>query len=215
MTDRTVARAPVPSAAAAPADEDRPRLVASPPSSLSLRNRAGRALWSVVWLVLFRPSPRTLHGWRRLLLRVFGATVGRGVRVYPSARIWAPWNLEMREHACLGDFVDCYSVDRIVIGARATVSQYSFLCTASHDFEDARMPLTTAPITIGDEVWVTADVFVAPGVTIGSGAVIYARSSVFRDVPTWTVAAGSPAKPLRERRLYRPSVPYTNDHSRS
>lgn len=168
---------------------------------LSVRNKLGRALWGAVWLLLYRPTPRPLHGWRRLLLRLFGARVGVGARPYPSARVWAPWNLVMGEHSCLGDRVDCYCVDTIHIGAHAVVSQYSFLCTASHDYTDPGMPLVTAPIFIGDRAWVTADVYVAPGVRIGEGSVIGARSNVMNDIPAWVVAAGSPEMPIKPRRF--------------
>ena len=107
----------------------------------------------------------------------------------------------MGDHSCLSHCVDCYSVDRITLGAYTTVSQYSFLCTASHDYTDPAMPLTTAPIILGDRVWVTADVFIAPGVIIGEGAVITARSSVFHDIEPWTVAGGNPAQPIKPRRF--------------
>jgi putative colanic acid biosynthesis acetyltransferase WcaF len=166
---------------------------------LSFRNKVGRALWTVVWLVLYRPTPRIFHPWRCLLLRVFGAKLGKIVHPYPSARVWAPWNLEMGDHSCLSDNVDCYCVDKIRIGKNATVSQYSFLCTASHDYTDPAMPLLTAPIIISDYAWVTADVFIAPGVTINEGAVITARSSVFSDIEPWVVATGNPAKPVKSR----------------
>lgn len=176
---------------------------------ISLRNKVGRAVWKVVWLLLFRPTPRSFQAWRCLLLRAFGAKLSKAVHPYPSARIWAPWNLEMGDHSCLSEHVDCYSVDRITIGAHATISQYSFLCTASHDYRDPAMPLVTAPITIGENAWVAADVFVAPGVTIGEGAVVTARSSVFSDIDPWTVAAGNPAKPVKTRELLARGVkPY-------
>jgi putative colanic acid biosynthesis acetyltransferase WcaF len=168
---------------------------------LSIANKLARALWNLVWLLLYRPSPVPLHGWRRFLLRLFGAKVGRGAHPYPSVKIWAPWNLEMGDHSCLSHHVDCYCVDRIRLGAHTTVSQYSFLCTASHDYTDRAMPLITAPITLGEWVWVTAGVFVAPGVTIGDGSVITARSSVFRDIGPWMVAAGNPAEPVKPRRF--------------
>jgi putative colanic acid biosynthesis acetyltransferase WcaF len=171
------------------------------PSQHALSNKLGRTLWRIVWGLLYRPSPKIFHGWRRFLLRLFGSKVGRGAHPHPSARIWAPWNLEMGDHSCLSHHVDCYCVDRVVIGAHATVSQYSYLCTASHDFEDPTMPLVAAPIVIGDGAWVAADVFVAPGVTIGDGAVVGARSSVFSDVEPWHVAAGNPARCLRKREL--------------
>ncbi len=107
----------------------------------------------------------------------------------------------MGDHSCLSEQVDCYCVDKIKIGAHTTISQYSFLCAASHDYEDPAMPLVTAPITIGDWAWVTADVFVAPGVTIGDGAVVTARSSVLHDIPAWVVASGNPAKARKKRIL--------------
>lgn len=107
----------------------------------------------------------------------------------------------MDDHSCLSEWVDCYCVDKIRIGAHTTVSQYSFLCTASHDYESPGMPLVSAPITLGDRVWITADVFVGPGVTIGDGAVVTARSSVFSDIPAWMVARGNPAMPVRVRNL--------------
>lgn len=165
----------------------------------SFAHRAMRVLWGLVWLIAYRPSPRLLHGWRRFLLRLFGAKIGKGAHPYPSAKIWAPWNLEMGDHSCLASDVDCYSVDRIVLGARATVSQYSYLCTAGHDYRGPGMPLTTAPITIGEGAWIAADVFVGPGVTVGEGAVIGARSSLFRDIDPWTVAVGNPARPIKKR----------------
>jgi putative colanic acid biosynthesis acetyltransferase WcaF len=169
------------------------------PSPHPLPNRLARALWGVAWLTLFRPSPRIFFGWRRLLLRSFGARIGRGAVVLASAKIWAPWNLEMGPYSCLSHQVDCYSVDAIRIGAYATVSQYCFLCAASHDPDSADMTLTTAPIMIGDHAWLAADVFIAPGALIGEGAVVGARSSVFKNVPAWTVALGTPARVVRKR----------------
>lgn len=169
------------------------------PSTHPLSNCIARALWGGVRLILFRPTPQIFPGWRRFLLRSFGARIDRGVRVDASAKIWAPWNLEMGKYSSLGAQVDCYSVDAIRIGAYATVSQYSFLCAASHDPDSAEMTLITAPIVIGDHAWIAADVFVAPGVVIGEGAVIGARSSVFKNVPEWTIAMGTPACAIRKR----------------
>lgn len=181
------------------------------PREISLGNKLARVGWNLVWLLLFRPSPTLLHGWRRFLLRLFGARIGKPAYLYPSARIWAPWNLEMGDHSTLASGVDCYCVDRIRLGSFTTVSQYSFLCTASHDYLDPvilhqpQMPLVTGPITLGDCVWITADVFVGPGVKIGDGTVVLARSSVVRDLPAWVVASGSPAI-VRKERLLRPAA---------
>ena len=166
---------------------------------ISRANKLARAAWNLVWLLLYRPSPIPFHAWRRFLLRLFGARIGKGTHPYPSARIWAPWNLVMHEHSCLSHFVDCYCVDRIELGAHATVSQYSYLCTASHDFRKRGMPLVTGPIVIGQNAWVAADAFIGPGVEIGEGAVVGARSSVFKDIAPWRVVAGSPAREIGQR----------------
>lgn len=174
------------------------------PSSHSARNKVGRALWGIVWLLFYRPSPKPFHFWRRFLLRLFGARIGKGVHPHASARIWAPWNLEMGDHSCLSHQVDCYCVAPIRLGAHSTVSQYSYLCTASHDIDVPDMPLTTAPIVIGEGAWITADVFVGPGVTIGDGAVVGVRSTVLKDVEPWTVVAGSPAKFIKRREIKGP-----------
>lgn len=171
------------------------------PSPHSYQNWVGRLLWAMVWHMLFRPSPRPFHAWRCWLLRVFGAKVEQGAHPYPSARIWAPWNLTMGEGSCLGDHVDCYAVDRVTLEPYATISQYTFLCTASHDYTVRGMPVITAPIRVGRRAWVAADVFVGPGVTIGEGAVVGARASVFRNVDPWTVVGGNPARIIKKYEL--------------
>jgi putative colanic acid biosynthesis acetyltransferase WcaF len=186
----------------APAAMERPSVdLSQNRSEHSWLNQLARGLWSAVWLTLFWPSPRLLHGWRRMLLRLFGARIGRHVRVYPSARIWAPWNLAMDDYSCLGPEVDCYCVAPIRIGQHAVVSQYSYLCAASHDYTLAHLPLVSAPITIEDGAWITADVFIGMGVTVGAGAVVGARAAVFKDVEPWTIVGGNPARFLKRREL--------------
>jgi putative colanic acid biosynthesis acetyltransferase WcaF len=164
-------------------------------------NKLLRAMWQVIWLLLYRPSPIPLHAWRRVLLRLFGATIEANARAYPSTKIWAPWNLTMRQNSCMGPYVDCYCVDKIELGVGATVSQYSYLCSASHDYMKRQHPLITAPIHVHDHAWVAADVFVGPGVTIGEGAVVFARSTVVRDIEAWMVVAGPDAKVKKRREL--------------
>ncbi|MBA4189044.1 MAG: putative colanic acid biosynthesis acetyltransferase [Planctomycetaceae bacterium] len=168
-------------------------------NQLGWRNKLARAAWGVVWVMLFRPSPRPLHGWRRFLLRRFGATVGRGAHPYPLAWVWAPWNLEMGDHSCLADGVDCYSVALIRLGRSALVSQRTFLCGATHDYNHPEFPLVAKPITIADGVWVAAEAFIGPGVTVGEGAVVGARACVTKDVEPWTVVAGNPAIMIKRR----------------
>ncbi|MDF1870493.1 MAG: hypothetical protein P1U30_08895 [Phycisphaerales bacterium] len=174
---------------------------AAPPSPHSLQNKLMRVLWGIVQATLFRCSPRPFHAWRNFLLRLFGAKLHKSARVYPRAKVWGPWNLVMHELSAIADDVDCYCVKPITIGARSTVSQYSYLCGATHDHERSALPLIPMPITIGEDVWIAADVFVAPGTTINDGVVVGARSSVFTDLPAWTICIGSPAKPKGPRAL--------------
>lgn len=171
------------------------------PSPHNVRNRALRAVWQCTYFVLFRPTPKVLHGWRAMLLRLFGARVGQGAHPYPSCKIWAPWNLVMGDHSCLGPYVDCYNVDRIELGEYVTVSQYAHLCGATHDYTKLTMPLVPEPIRIEARAWVAAGAFVGPGVTVEEGAVVGARACVVRDVPAWTVVAGNPARVIKRRVL--------------
>lgn len=166
---------------------------------LTFGNKVSRVVWQIVWMLLYRPSPVFMHGWRRWLLRLFGATIEAGAHPYPSAKIWAPWNLTMRQHSCLAPQVDCYCVAPVILGAHAIVSQYSYLCTASHDFKDRAFPLVAAPIALEAHAWVAADVFVGPGVTIGEGAVVGARSTVVRSVAPWAVVAGPAQRVVGQR----------------
>lgn len=134
-----------------------------------------------------------------MILCLFGATIGPGARAYPTAKIWAPWNLIMEENSCLGPDVECYNVAPIHLGRDSIVSQRSFLCTASHDFEDKDFSLIGSSIIISQGAWIAAESFVGPGITVNQHAVVLARSVVTRDVAANTVVAGNPAQYIRER----------------
>lgn len=174
------------------------------PSAFSLRHKIARAAWAVVSSTLFRYSPRPLYAWRRMLLRVFGARLGRNTVVHSTAKIWAPWNLTMEDQSCLSHDVDCYTVDKIRLGARSVVSQGAFLCTASHVLDDIAMPLVTSPIEVYADAWIAARAYVAPGVTIGRGAVVGACAVVTRDVGELEIVAGNPARTIGRRKLVLP-----------
>ncbi len=157
-------------------------------------------LWWIVQAVLFHASPQVFFGWRRMLLRLFGAKVGPGVLLRPSVSVTYPWNVTIGENAWIGDDVTLYSLAPITIGRCAVVSQKSYLCTGSHDPERMAFDILGEPITIGDEAWVAADCFVMPGVSIGRAAVVSARSLVRSDVEAGAIVAGSPARFMRWRK---------------
>jgi putative colanic acid biosynthesis acetyltransferase WcaF len=164
----------------------------------------GRKTWVVIcwWLVQAIAFPLSLHnfnGFRCWLLRLFGAQIGKGVVIRPTARFTYPWKVSIGDYSWIGDDVVLYSIDRIEIGSHCSISQKSYLCTGSHDIGDRAFKLITAPIKIGNGVWVATDCFIAPGVNIGANSVIGARSSVFKDIPEGQVAWGSPCTPRYPR----------------
>lgn len=166
---------------------------------IGIRNRAGRLLFSATWAILCSVTPRGFHRWRCWIIRMFGGKIARNCSVYPSAKIWAPWNLTMHEDSCLGDGVECYSVDKITLGARVVVSQRAFLCSASHDVSSPVFELVTSPIVLEENSWVAAEAFVGPGVCIGAGAVVAARAVVVKDVSPWTIVGGNPSQVIGKR----------------
>jgi len=170
----------------------------------STRNRLARALWHLAYVLLFRPTPRPAHAWRTLLLRLFGAQLGKHCHIYAKCIIWAPWNLRCDDSACIADGVNVYNAAPVRLGSHAIVSQDAYLCTATHDMDDPAFPLITAPISIGAYAWVCARAAVLPGVHLGEGAVLGLGAVASQDLEPWQVYAGVPARSLRQRR--RPSA---------
>lgn len=168
----------------------------------SVREKFGRAAWVVVESTLFRFSPKRADRFRAWLLRLFGAQIeGRPEVLRRTVRIEVPWNIDLGDRVQIGDHARLYSLGPIRIGAHSVVSQYAHLCAGTHDYSDTDFPLRRVPICVGRWCWIAADVYVAPGVCIGDGVVVGARSNVVKDLPGWTVCVGSPAKPVRRRPL--------------
>lgn len=164
-----------------------------------------RGAWNIACLLLFRPFPtRVFRGWRVLVLRLFGAEISKGAEVYSSVRIWAPWNLKMAQGSCIGPHTVCYNQAMVILEEGATVSQYSYLCTAGHDtskLNTAGEGLIVAPIVLRKGAWVGTRAFINMGVEIGENAIVGATASVYKDVEPWTVVGGNPAKVLKKRIL--------------
>lgn len=134
-----------------------------------------------------------------MLLRAFGARIGRDVHIYPNVRIIMPWNVSIGDECAIGERVVIYSLGRITIGKKVTVSQQAHLCAGTHDHRRPDFPLVKTPIVIGDGVWICADAFIGPGVRVGYGAVIGARAVAIKDVPRNAIVVGNPARTVRER----------------
>lgn len=167
---------------------------------LSWRNKLGRLVWNCVYIFLFRPFfLNCFNRWRIFLLKIFGADIKKGVVVYSSVKIWAPWNLRMDDYSCFGPGVECYNTGNVFIGKHTTISHRVFLCPGSHDFTDSQFPMIPSDIIIEDQVWVAAEAFIGPRVHIGQGAVVGARACVFKNVDAWTVVGGNPAQFIKKR----------------
>lgn len=156
-------------------------------------------LWWIVQATAFRWSPQFMYGWRRFLLRLFGAKIGRGVTLRPSVEITYPWKLSIGDYSWIGDYAALYTLGEIRIGDNVCVSQHCYLATAYHDYTRPTFDMIGSFVAIESEAWLATRVFVAPGVTIGRGAVVGACSVVLKDVPPMMVCAGNPAKIVRAR----------------
>ena len=168
--------------------------------AFSLSSRIRRLVWNICWLLLYRTSPRPLHAWRSMLLRVFGAKLGSNCHFYPGSKIWAPWNLICADQVTAADGVEIYNPGPIQLGSHAILSQEAYLCGATHDYDDPAFPLVAYRMTIGAYAWICARASVAPGVSVAEGAVLGLGSVATRNLEPWTVYAGSPAVKVKDRR---------------
>ncbi|MCF7816552.1 MAG: hypothetical protein K9M54_01620 [Kiritimatiellales bacterium] len=164
----------------------------------------GIQLCRILWAfgkVVFRLVPRPLYAPRRVLLRMFGAKIGAQVNIANTATIYFPWNLEIGDWSSIGEHAYIYNLGKITVGEKATISQRAHLCAGSHDYTDPALPLLTPPIHIGAQAWICADAFVGPNVTVGEGAVVGACAVVFKDVESWSIVAGNPARFVKIREM--------------
>ncbi len=168
-------------------------------SPYSLQEKVWRLLWSIVQATFFRYSFHTWNSWRIFLLNSYGAKVDASCVIRRTVKVECPWNLTLKQHSCLGDHAIVYCLGKVVIGERVSISQYAHLCAGTHDYNDKDMPLLRHPITIEDDVWIAADAFVGPKVTVGEGAILGARSVAMRDLDPWTIYSGNPAVIRRTR----------------
>lgn len=170
---------------------------------LTRRNKVGRTMWSIVYVLLFRLSPRACYGWRRSLLKLFGAKMDNTALVFPDVQIWAPWNLEMGARSVMGEKVNCYNVGLICFEEDTSAAGFNVLCTASHDIHSEGRELVVEPIRIRRGAWLFFNSFIGPGVEIGEAGIVAASAAVFKNVEPYSVVGGNPARHLKWRDLQK------------
>ena len=156
-------------------------------------SRSKEMLWVFVKCVFFQtpwPWPSRL---RVVLLRSFGARVGRDVTIRSQVNITFPWRLTVGDHVWFGEEVVVLSLAPVTIESHVCISQRAFLCTGSHDFRSQMFELIVKPITVRERSWIAAQVFIAPGVEIGPGSMVAAGSVVVENVPPGSLVHGNPA----------------------
>jgi putative colanic acid biosynthesis acetyltransferase WcaF len=164
-----------------------------------LSSRLKRLIWNTCWLLFYRTSPRPLHAWRSMLLRIFGATMGPNCHFYPGSRIWAPWNLICADQVTAADGAEIYNPAPVEMGSHSILSQGAYLCGATHDYDDPAFPLIAYRMKLGAYAWVCARASVAPGVSLAEGAVLGLGSVATRNLEAWSVYAGAPAVKVKDR----------------
>jgi putative colanic acid biosynthesis acetyltransferase WcaF len=170
-------------------------------ASFSLKNKFARTVWGLVYFLFVRFSPIFLKRWRIWIYRLFNKKISKEANIYPKAKVWAPWNLEMKAGACIANNVYIYNQDIVKVEARALISQGAYICTGSHDFNTKLFKLITRPIIIGEHAWIASEAFVGPGVQVGEGAVLAARGVALKDLEPWGVYMGNPASKIKNRKL--------------
>ncbi len=128
--------------------------------------------WLICWSILYRCSPRPFHSWRALLLRLFGAKMGPNCHFYPTSRVWAPWNLICEDLVTAGDGAEIYNPAPVHLSSHAILSQNSYLCGATYDYDDPRFALRAYTMRVGSYAWVCARACIEAGVNVGEGAVL-------------------------------------------
>jgi len=163
------------------------------------QDRINRLIWNIIYLLFFRLSPAPFHRYRCWILKQFGAKLGANNFIYPSVKIWAPWNLQTEDVVTLGPYCEVYNPAVITLGHHTIISQCAYLCGATHDYNAKNFDYQAKTIKTEPYAWVCARAIVLPGVSIGAGAVLGAGSVTSKDLDAWKIYAGNPAVFVKSR----------------
>ena len=169
------------------------------PESFRGKSKVAIQIWWIVQGTLFSWSPQFLYSWRVFLLRLFGAQIGHDVKIRSTVKITYPWKVKIGNYSWIGDDCTLYSLGDITIGSHVAIAHKVYINTGGHEYNRKTFDIFFKPVVIEDECWITNDVYIAPGVSIGKGTIVSARSSVLKDLPSGKISVGTPAKPIKER----------------
>jgi len=156
-------------------------------------------LWWIIQSTLFRLSPQFMYPWRRFLLRLFGAKIGKGVLIRPGVKVTYPWKLTIGDYVWVGDGTELYTLAPITIGSHVAIAQDVAIITGSHRFRQMSFDIYALPIRIENECWLCAGSFVHQDVVVRRGSVIGARAVVQKSTEPFSVNAGFPARKVGDR----------------
>ena len=147
----------------------------------------GRPIWTqALWFACLNLAfykwwcPRRL---RPMILRAFGARVGRNVFIRHRVRVLWPWKLTVGDDVWIGEDVWLLNLEPITIEDNVCLSQGAFLCTGSHDRHSPTLEYDNGPITVRRGAWIAARATILRGVEVGEEAVVGAGVVVARNVP--------------------------------
>jgi putative colanic acid biosynthesis acetyltransferase WcaF len=164
------------------------------------------AMWHFLGAPLLRSSMLPISSIKCMVLRLFGAQIGRGVYIKPGVNVKFPWYLQIGDHCWIGEDAWIDNLAPMTIGSHVCISQGTYFCTGNHDWKTKNMKLFRRPIALQDGCWVGAKATICPGVTVGAGAIVAVGSVITKDIPPYQVWAGNPARYLRERIFHSRSV---------
>ncbi|PIR79692.1 MAG: acyltransferase [Candidatus Levybacteria bacterium CG10_big_fil_rev_8_21_14_0_10_35_13] len=154
----------------------------------------------LIWIGFF-PS----HYIRRFFYRLFGIKIGSGSAIHTGARFYYPPNIEIGADTIVGESAVLDGRDKLYIGSHVDIASEVMIYNAEHDINDENFKALTAPVKIGDYVFIGPRAIILPGVTIGKGAVVGAGAVVTKDVEEFAIVGGVPAKPIGERQNKNPN----------
>lgn len=162
-----------------------------------------RAVWYFVNIFFFKSSLFPFYGLKASLLRIFGATIGKGVLIKPNVNIKYPWLLKIADHVWIGEGVWIDNLAEVAIGSNACISQGALILCGNHDYTDTKFGLIVSPVVLEDGVWIGANSIV-PGGTVCESHSVLAAGSVSRGVlESYTIYRGNPAVRVRERAIIK------------